>query len=67
MYLHTCAHSSNLNRIFCEYVNLSNNEKYTKAGLLWQQLGGSWGGNTIDEYWHFELDETHSLSKKQKE
>ena len=47
--------------------NLSNNEKYTKAGLLWQQLGGSWDGNTIDEYWHFELDETHSLSTKQKE
>lgn len=47
--------------------NLSNNEKYTKAGSLWQQLGGSWGGHTIDEYWHFELDETHSLSTKQKE
>ena len=37
--------------------NLSNNEKYTKAGLLWEQLGGIWGGNTIDEYWHFEMDE----------
>lgn len=35
--------------------NLSNNEKYSKAGLLWEQLEGVWGGNTIDEYWHFEL------------
>lgn len=32
--------------------NLSNSEKYTKIGRIWQSTGGYWGGDDIDEYWH---------------
>lgn len=35
--------------------NLSYHAKYKYLGKIWESLGGVWGGNTIDEYWHFEI------------
>lgn len=35
--------------------DLSNSEKYTKIGRIWQSMGFFWGGDDIDEYWHFDL------------
>lgn len=41
--------------------NLSNSEKYTKIGRIWQAMGYYWGGDDIDEYWHFDLSNGENL------
>lgn len=41
--------------------NLSNSGKYTKIGKIWQSMGYYWGGDDIDEYWHFDLSNGENL------
>lgn len=36
---------------------LSNSEKYTQIGDIWKSMGYYWGGDSIDEYWHFDMRE----------
>lgn len=37
--------------------SLSNSIKYTQIADIWKKIGGHWGGDDIDEYWHFQWGE----------
>ncbi len=45
--------------------NLANSEKYTKIGRIWQSMGYYWGGDDIEEYWHFDLSNGEIIANPQ--
>lgn len=36
--------------------SLSNSIKYNQVADIWKKIGGCWGGDNIDEYWHFAIE-----------
>lgn len=34
----------------------SYSEEYNKIAQIWKEKGHYWGGDDIDEYWHFEIE-----------